>query len=218
MVPLLLVANSPDGFEQYISALKTERNILPHLEYRLKPSKSELSIDEIKELKRELLTSAAGVRLIVLESFDTATLEAQNALLKTLEEKIEKADFVFCVSNPERIIPTIRSRTQTVYLDKHAAIEHKEANELMDRVISAKSHDFLASPLVSGRDKAEALMLLDGISMNLRARLFTDQGAQAARCLRMLLRVRSKVSDNNLNVQLALDYLLIFMHKTFTMK
>jgi DNA polymerase III delta prime subunit len=44
------------------------------------------------------------------------TTEAQNALLKTLEEPPADALFFFIVASPESLLPTLRSRTQMLSL------------------------------------------------------------------------------------------------------
>lgn len=73
----------------------------------------QFGIDEARELR-----SRAGSRaikenrrvFIVVSSGMTA--DAQNALLKTLEEPQADATFYFIVSSPETLLPTLRSRAQ----------------------------------------------------------------------------------------------------------
>lgn len=56
----------------------------------------------------------APVRVIIIDDADRLNLNAANCLLKTLEEPAAGTHIVLCTSAPDRILPTIRSRTQRV--------------------------------------------------------------------------------------------------------
>src|SRR5258708_35709200 len=56
----------------------------------------------------------APARVIVVDEADRLNLNAANCLLKALEEPHAGTHFVLCTTAPERIRPTIRSRTQRV--------------------------------------------------------------------------------------------------------
>src|ERR1044072_7952675 len=86
-----------------------------HPDFRLiqpLPDKKEISIQQIRELERELnYRSFGGKRKIAL--IDPATLmnlSAQNALLKTLEEPPENCWIVLLAPNSGGLLPTVRSR------------------------------------------------------------------------------------------------------------
>ncbi len=74
--------------------------------------KKEISIQQIRELERELrYCSFGGERKIAI--VDPATLmnaSAQNALLKTLEEPPENSLIILIAPNGGRLLPTLRSR------------------------------------------------------------------------------------------------------------
>ena len=50
--------------------------------------------------------------MIVIEGADRANEQAQNALLKALEEPLPRQMFVLVADEPGRLLPTIRSRAQ----------------------------------------------------------------------------------------------------------
>ncbi|HET6283119.1 MAG TPA: DNA polymerase III subunit delta' [Polyangia bacterium] len=56
----------------------------------------------------------APVRVIIIDDADRLNLNAANCLLKTLEEPAAGTHIVLVTSAPDRILPTIRSRTQRV--------------------------------------------------------------------------------------------------------
>jgi len=56
----------------------------------------------------------AAARVIVINDADAMNPNAANCLLKTLEEPLARNQLVLCTSAPDRLLPTIRSRTQDV--------------------------------------------------------------------------------------------------------
>jgi DNA polymerase-3 subunit delta' len=56
----------------------------------------------------------AAVRVIIIDGAERLNLSAANCLLKTLEEPADGTHLVLVTSAPDRILPTIRSRSQRV--------------------------------------------------------------------------------------------------------
>ncbi|MBE9605950.1 DNA polymerase III subunit delta' [Acetobacteraceae bacterium H6797] len=79
-----------------------------------------IRVDDVREVPRFLsLTSAeGGPRVVVVDGVEAMNPEAQNALLKTLEEPPARAVLLMVTSAPDRLLPTIRSRCRR--LDLHA--------------------------------------------------------------------------------------------------
>jgi len=59
------------------------------------------------------------------------TADAQNALLKTLEEPVAEAVFFIIVPSPETLLPTLRSRAQTLLLSGKAEAGSIDAEEFL---------------------------------------------------------------------------------------
>lgn len=76
----------------------------------------DLGIDDARDLRdRAALKGFGGPRLFLIAA-STITSEAQNALLKTLEEPPADAIFALIVPAPETLLPTLRSRMQPLAL------------------------------------------------------------------------------------------------------
>ena len=56
----------------------------------------------------------AAARVIILDEADALNPSAANSLLKTLEEPLPRNHLVLCTSAADRLLPTIRSRTQRI--------------------------------------------------------------------------------------------------------
>ena len=80
--------------------------------------KAAIGIEAVRELEHFLSLKvpgrAAHNRAVIIEDAQLLTAEAQNALLKTLEEPPEGTFIVMTVNNEHALLPTIRSRTQTI--------------------------------------------------------------------------------------------------------
>ncbi len=77
---------------------------------------SSVGIDDIRELIRSISLKPyeARKKFYIIDDADSMTQEASNALLKTLEEPVSDSVVIMIVQNINFILPTIRSRSQTV--------------------------------------------------------------------------------------------------------
>lgn len=77
-----------------------------------------IRVDEVRTVPRFLGLTAAegGWRIILVEQIEATNAEAQNALLKTLEEPPPRALLLLTTSAPDRLLPTIRSRCRRIDL------------------------------------------------------------------------------------------------------
>ena len=70
-------------------------------------------VDDIRELiERARLASPGETKVYILDEVHMLTTGASNALLKTLEDPPEHVKFVLATTDPQKVLPTIKSRTQ----------------------------------------------------------------------------------------------------------
>lgn len=79
-------------------------------------TKDSIKIDDIRYAQEYSHTKGDGWRIIVLDDADTLTIAAANALLKTLEEPRFGVCLILISDYPSRLLPTIKSRTQSLLL------------------------------------------------------------------------------------------------------
>jgi DNA polymerase-3 subunit delta' len=77
-----------------------------------------IRVDEVRQVPRFLGLTAAegGWRIVLIEQVEAMNAEAQNALLKTLEEPPSRALLLLTTGAPDRLLPTIRSRCRRIDL------------------------------------------------------------------------------------------------------
>ncbi len=100
-----------------ISCLKIASGNHPDVRILDAPGQS-LKIGEVRDLQRDLSLSPheGRWRVAVLSDFERATVEAANALLKTLEEPPAQVALVLTATEADVLLPTIVSRCQVLSL------------------------------------------------------------------------------------------------------
>ncbi|MFL6204602.1 MAG: DNA polymerase III subunit gamma/tau [Acidimicrobiales bacterium] len=86
-------------------------------------------VANIRELIERIPLGTSGNRkVVILDEVHMLSAGASNALLKSLEEPPPHVVFILCTTDPQRVLPTIRSRTQ------HFEFHLLEADELSEHV------------------------------------------------------------------------------------
>ena len=114
-------------------------------------------IDQIHELRGRLSLGSmmGGWKVAVLEGAERLNEAAANALLKTLEEPHAKTVLILTADTNESVMPTVRSRCQTVILNRVSRTEI--AAGLAERGIDPPKADLAAR--LSGGCPGRALAL-----------------------------------------------------------
>ena len=98
-----------------------------------------VAIDDLRAMIAQLpyAPHEARVRVIVVDEADRMQEPAQNAFLKTLEEPPARTHLVLVTAAPDKLLPTIRSRCQTVRVQDVVAAEVREARRERVRALLA---------------------------------------------------------------------------------
>ncbi len=101
----------PDSCERCDSCLKIERNVHPDIILE-EPEGSFIKISQIRRLIEiaSLRPMIGRKRVFIIKEAEKMNEESGNAFLKTLEEPSPYSHFLLLTKNPEKILPTIRSR------------------------------------------------------------------------------------------------------------
>lgn len=91
-----------------------------------------LKVDNLRRIEHFLRKTASegGWRIVLVEDADTMNRNAQNAILKILEEPPPKVLIVLITHRPGVLIPTIKSRSRTV---KFNPLDERSLNELLQK-------------------------------------------------------------------------------------
>ena len=112
MTALLLEYPTFDLFdEKSAEFLKIEEGI--DLDVKSYPKNGEkLLVSDANEMVSEAYVKPVNLpyKIFLINNFDISTAEAQNKLLKVLEEPPQNVYFIISVKNEEKVLPTIKSR------------------------------------------------------------------------------------------------------------
>ena len=129
-----------------------------------------IKIDSIRQMMRLLALKpyASRYRVAILDDFDQVLPQAQDALLKTLEEPASFAVLLLLAQETDRVLPTIRSRTQLIPL-RPLPLETIRS-QLIERGAEEERADLVAR-LSSGRLGWALAALEDGEVLNFRSEM-----------------------------------------------
>lgn len=101
------------------SCIEFSSNNNPDFIY-LEPEETKIKIDQIRNLQLKVAEKPiiSQSKVYIINNADTMTNEAQNCLLKTLEEPPEYVTIILIGKNEENFLATIKSRCTKVYFDK----------------------------------------------------------------------------------------------------
>jgi len=161
------------------------------------------SVDNIRDLTDSVhlgLGATSKRKVYLVDEVHMLSAAASNALLKTLEEPPEHVVFVLATTNPEKVLPTIRSRTQhlefTLFstdeletlladvLGQEGIEADPEALAVIARAAAGSARDALSlldQALAHGTDRLEAGAVADlfgGTPFDLRAAVLDAVAAE----------------------------------------
>lgn len=149
------------------------------------------SVDDARRLITTASISGMGGQKVIIASMTRIFHEAQNALLKILEEPPADTTIFLCVPSEGVFIPTLRSRLLPLPDEEHPSAPSNHSEGIAERFMAASpaEREKIAGKLVeqSKSDKEEtkqqarreAIELLQGLTQAAHAQLETAKTAQA---------------------------------------
>jgi DNA polymerase III subunit gamma/tau len=126
---------------------------------------SKRKVDDARELREQLSHKGFGGQrtVYILDEVHMLTKESANTLLKSIEEPPEHVVFVLATTNPEEVLPTIRSRTQHY---QFTLLTPEELTAHLADILGRENVDFDPEALdvlaaAAGGSARDALSLLD---------------------------------------------------------
>ena len=174
-------------------------------------------IDEAREIReraaRRALGDSANARRIFIIVASVMTGEAQNALLKTLEESPGNALFFFIVPSPHMLLPTVRSRAQILQLSRRADASDEMIDPQKFLAASAQKRlDMLKVLLEKGdddkRDIASIVRFLSSLELILAKKVTVKTNPEG---IEALYRARAYVGDKGALIKPLLEQVALLV-------
>ena len=149
------------------ACIQVDRGSHPDL-MMIEPEKGVITIDSIRNLKRELSRKSFSGRykVCLIDDADKMTLQAENALLKTLEEPTPDTVIILITGKPYRLLPTVLSRCQHLKFQPLALFDASEL--IMAGMAGVERDDALLMASLTGGSPGKAITLKVGELKGLR--------------------------------------------------
>ncbi len=199
--------------------LQAKARTLPDIIVPVKDSdKTQIGVDNVREqIISEVYIKPRNAKrkIFIIEDGDILSDEAQNALLKVLEEPPQYVTFIICVTKKEKLLSTVLSRSQTVsffplpnetvekYLLKNSELSHDEA-----KVLAALSQGSIGDAMELATDTSKK----ERIEKSLDALMNLNKNS---------LRIREMVNfltEEKENIKEIIDFLLTFIRDCVMVK
>lgn len=185
--------------------------------YELNKEKTEsIKIDEIREMQAKILEKpiTSERKVYIINNAENMTKEAQNCLLKTLEEPPDFVTIILVVGNENNILTTIKSRCSKVIFteeDKEELTEEEkkrydELEKIFGNVEKYLSIDLLSKIDILYKDKENVFENLEFINM-----IFINKARTNTKYLDyidIVEETKSKLRQNS-NFDMSIDNLIL---------
>jgi DNA polymerase III delta prime subunit len=171
-----------------------------------KESFSTLGIDESRRIiETHLGRPLSHDKRIFVIFTESITREAQNSLLKLLEEPTPSTHFFIIVPNVDILLPTVLSRMMVLGISKSKVAENEEAARFLNA--TPKERLKIVSALVENKQINQIRTFLDGLELEAKGH-FRDP-RDAHRFLRTIIDVRKYVFDRGASTKILLEHLVL---------
>ncbi|HUR98234.1 MAG TPA: DNA polymerase III subunit delta' [Pyrinomonadaceae bacterium] len=158
------------------------------------PFRRNLNVDAIRALEREahFRPYEAEARVFIVEDADKMNDAASNALLKTLEEPASTSHIILIASRADTLLPTIRSRCQTI---RFAPIAFEEIESYLIRRREFLPDDAALAARVSGGSLSRAAGMVPASFRTQRSAMLAVLRAAVGDNKRELLAASEEMAD-----------------------
>ena len=147
----------------------------------INPDGNSIKIEQIRELQKKIQEKPiiSLKKVYIIDNADLMTQEAQNCLLKTLEEPPEFATIILIGSNENAFLTTIKSRCMIIHfnpIENKYIIKYLEENCKINNISSNMLEMFQGSigKAIDLKDKAKNYIIIENLINNLDKKDLVD--------------------------------------------
>lgn len=205
--------------DKSLASFKTEiilkENEVNSLDINLQTYEKSMGIEDVRNIqKTALLKPFKGkAKAIVIDAYEDITTEAQNALLKILEEPPANTIIILIASKKELFLPTIISRCKLIILQKKEIKliqdERSKFEEASNILLNGKIGDKLTIAQDITRNKGDAALWLEKMAVFLKDNLAKNNNLKYLNLLKELQKTYKVIKSTNASARVALENLFL---------
>ncbi len=210
LTPIILYASHQPAIHHYVQTHYLSQNPLL---ITLTPSSTSLTIDQIHSLHRQLAATSPRFRLVWIQQAHLATIPAQNALLKTLEEPVSNTLFLLTTTHLRQLLPTIRSRCHLLKLPPSLPPKDQTKLDFVKQVLPQNPGQRILAAKQIPSQRPQALAWTEDLLNSLHQALQTTTSqTNSLIIMAKLIKPTITLKKNllaNVNVTLAIEHFLL---------
>ncbi|MFA6982198.1 MAG: hypothetical protein WC243_04220 [Patescibacteria group bacterium] len=168
--------------------------------------KNNISIEQVREMIKFLAEYPfqESHKIVIVSKAESLTIPAQNALLKTLEEPPAYALIILEAKSENSLLETVVSRCQKIAVKSLERPEDDSENSVAKIQAMDIGNRFVWAEETSKMEKQDIVDLLEEWVGTLRKDVMRNREA-----IGVTLKVAKDLDQTNINVRLALEYLVL---------
>jgi len=175
--------------------------------------KLSIGIEDIKLFQKKLIYKPfqENSQLGIIHDSQKLTHEAQNSLLKSLEESDDSTIYVLTVDNEKNLLPTIRSRARIIYSHVEKIVESSLQDNFFDLDLVSQFEKIQEA----SEDRVDSIELINQIENSLKSKFEInikngniDGSKKFLEDLKVIQKSREKI-NSNCNRRLTLEAMAI---------
>ena len=204
--------------QEHIQNECAKKKIKPYDIVSLSLLDNSIGIEDVRVFQKRLvlIPYASPFTFGIINDADYLTIEAQQALLKTLEEPPSHVLLYLEVENIDALIPTIRSRCQHIFIssDRQANGVDDEVREQLQKLldVSFASRARIIDTIASTRDSA--LLFTQKAILSARIQMKDSKTRKQGKILLQLLFLAREQLEANITPKLVFDAMCIKFQNT----
>lgn len=211
MQSFLILAKEKNKASEYISNFLKEKGVGP-IDTDLQAFEKAMGIEDVRSIRKSILLKPfrGKIKAVVMEAYEGITTEAQNALLKILEEPPANTLIIISISKKELLLPTILSRCKIIELKEKETPTVNADVEKFNDILNSIFNGTIATKLKIAQDVAkgteDACVWLEKISIFVRSKLAENyNNFKYLELLRKLQQTYKNIKATNVSKRVALE-------------
>ena len=211
MQSFLIVSKNKNEATLYISDLLKKRGVDP-LDINLQIYEKAMGIEDVRKIQKAILLKPfrGKIKAVIINAYENITLEAQNALLKILEEPPANTIIAITIAKRELVLPTIISRCKVIVLqEKEIELTQDNLLEFQDTLnilLNGKTGDKLKIAQDITKNKENAALWLEKMAIFTRNELTqNNNNIKYLNFLKELQKTYKIIESTNVSQRIALE-------------
>ena len=234
MTSFIIIATGKKTRQSYAKEYAAKKKIDPfditiiEKDSTTKPLTQSIGIEVVKRMQTKLFLKPikSENKLVIIEDAQLLTTEAQNALLKVLEEPPDHTIIILATETREALLPTIISRCQVMHLEeaakKPSEKDLQSLQEFIDALPNLSIGERLKKAEQLAKDKEKAIRWIEKVILVLREELLKqhslgaklshprgDTGRHLGVMLRTFQSLHTLLKTTNVNPRFAIENTLL---------